>query len=286
MSGTTDDWIWGVLGITVKPFVEAVVNYETERFFASPFKYFESRGGTLGLLVNKTLQTVATTAVDLIPMTVEDNRTLKDIGSRLTIGGVLPNDPNFDKALQQKTDDLEEIFQDAMQNATQQQQGAMNLVDGALNLQGNNSTQITQGGKNKQMGSEEFHAAMMLGAHFVKQGRQLYDQLTQGGQIMGDKNKRTSSHYPGGDEPQYGLDLPEGLGHLLVGLTDNGDTFFQLESHGLGNPNMGFLEKLPDKVGHGMSYVQHITGGMNYVQIGPGGCIAGSEKDGQQVLLN
>jgi hypothetical protein len=81
------------------------------------------------------------------------------------------------------------------------------------------------------------------------------------------------------------MDLPGGLGHLLIGQTSNGDTFFQLESHGLGNPTQSKVEKLLEGIGHTMAYLQHIGGSTQYVQIGPGGCIAASEKDGQEVIL-
>lgn len=290
---TNNDWMWSVLAITVRPFVEAVVNYETEQLVSSPLKYFESRGGTLGyganLLLRGTTQTLLGGLYTLGRISetlftrelpdgtevVEDITELVDTTSRITIGGMLPNDPGFDRALQQKTEDLEQDYQTAMQDGSKTQKEAMESLDEAL---GGGS--ITQGGEDKQMTSEEFHAALMLGAHFVKKGPDVYDKL------KGSMISRSSSHYPKKGTPQYGLDLPEGLGHLLIGLTDDGDTFFQLESHGVGNPDMSLLTKMWEGANHMMAYGQHITGGMNYVQIGPGGCIAGSEKDGQQVLLN
>jgi len=302
---TTGDWMWSVLALTVQPFVEAVVNYETEQLFNSPLKYFESRGGTLGYGVNLALRGGASTLLgglytlgfvtdsllsgELPDLTElgEDLGDLVDVTSRITIGGVLPNAPGFDQALLDKTDELEKTYKQAMKKANATQTTAMGRLDVALGLGIGGNAPIGQGGQNKQMTSEEFHAALMLGAHFVKPGPGLYQALQVDiGGPTGQTGMRSSSHYKNQPAPQYGLDLPDGLGHLLVGLTETGDTFFQLESHGVGNPNMDLVTKALEGANHMLAYGQHITGAMNYVQVGPGGCIAGSEKDGQHVTLN
>jgi hypothetical protein len=155
---------------------------------------------------------------------------------------------------------------------------ALGLLDGALQ-----GSTCSQGDRARLLTSEEFHAALMLGAHFVKQDEgNLYNAL---GRVSGMK-KRGSSHYKKQKAPQFGMDLPEGLGHLLVGLTTDGNSFFQLESHGLGNASKAFSDSAGEFVGHMRAYGQHAYGHESYVQIGPGGCIAASEKDGQHVTLS
>ncbi|MGR5284211.1 DUF4157 domain-containing protein [Vibrio maritimus] len=58
---------------------------------------------------------------------------------------------------------------------------------------------------------------------------------------------RETSHYPStvGGPPQYGVDMPEAIGgHLLFGLTPDGDTFVQTEGAGFQNFNQGFTQHL------------------------------------------
>jgi hypothetical protein len=204
---------------------------------------------------------------------------LSDHVDRMTLVGRLPNRPGFADAIQEKGVALEAQYQQvlAAQNGAGPVHAALTALDGAL-LGAN----ATQAGQAVAMPPQDFHAALALGGHFVKQdGGALYNNLRA---IQG-MQARDSSHYKGSPAQQYGMDLPGGLGHLLIGQTGGGDTFFQLESHGLGNPNQGAVAKLLEGIGHGLAYVQHISAAAQYVQIGPGGCIAASEKDGQHVVL-
>ncbi|MNQ52766.1 hypothetical protein D3C85_667930 [compost metagenome] len=81
------------------------------------------------------------------------------------------------------------------------------------------------------------------------------------------------------------MDLPGGVGHLLIGRTSNGDTFFQLESHGVGNPQQGWGEWAQEFAGHMQSWGMHVGSSSSYVQIGPHGAIEGSEKDNNHVVV-
>jgi hypothetical protein len=250
----------------------------------------EQGGGTGLLLANKALQLAAqgtilgaqanAAAGGMPDDVIDDLEDLHEHASRLTVVGRLPNAPGFDDALQEKGQVLDQQFNAVLGqlNPASPEHVALTAVDAAFLP----NAQQQQGGQAKTLTTQDFHAALLLGAHFTKPGANLYNQLSAvqnpGFQARG------SSHYPGAGQ-QFGMDLPGGLGHLLIGLTPNGDTFFQLESHGLGNPNQGKIEKLMEKIGHTMAYVQHISGDVHYVQIGPGGCISGSEKDGQHVAL-
>jgi len=58
---------------------------------------------------------------------------------------------------------------------------------------------------------------------------------------------KETSHYPEtvGGPPQYGIDMPEAIGgHLLFGLTPDGDTFVQTEGAGFQNFDQGFTQHL------------------------------------------
>lgn len=212
-------------------------------------------------------------------------------GVALKVG--LPNNPDFDQAIanpqalhQQYQNTLANNYNGAPQQPDAAVTSALQQLDTAFAL----SNQQTRGGANLQnFNANEFHAALLMGAHFVvPDGGALLNALTTQGPgaqpSAASFNARTSSHYNG--QNQFGMDLPNGMGHLLVGTTANGDTFFQLESHGLGNPNQGTMETLSEVFGHTVSYLQHIGTSDDYVQIGPQGCIAGSEKDNNHVVLN
>ena len=206
---------------------------------------------------------------------------------KTTLFGSLPNSPGFTSALTQKSAQLDGTFKAALGGAQVHEQAVLNALDNALTtanqtLQGGHAT---SGGK---LSSQDFHGALLLGGHFVKEdGSALYNQLrhTQNSSGSNAFTARSSSHYKGVPDQQFGMDLPGGLGHLLIGKTDQGHTFFQLESHGVGNPNQSFRQKVSDTLGHTQAYMQHISGDAHYVQIGPQGCISASEKDGQHVIL-
>ena len=201
----------------------------------------------------------------------------------------LPNDPGFDQATA-NPEALHEQFESTLNNNFE---GALPEADEAvvsaleqLNQAFQGSATQTRGDADlANFGIEEFHAALLRGAHFVvSDGGELFQALTETEDSAAGFNARTSSHYNGQD--QFGMDLPNGMGHLLVGRTESGDTFFQLEAHGVGNPNQSTMEKVTEVLGHTVSYLQHIGSDTSYVQIGPQGCIAGSEKDGNHVVLN
>ncbi|MGE8657729.1 MAG: hypothetical protein ACN6O8_13390 [Achromobacter sp.] len=199
--------------------------------------------------------------------------------SRFTVLGSLPNAPGFQNA----TNDngaRSQLLTNALNNpqATPQETAVMNRLNGvALN-------NLTRGGQALQMNQQQFHAALMCGGHFVvNDGGALANQLQQDG--GGQMQARGSSHYKGSPHQQYGMDLP-GVGHLLIGRTNTGDSFFQLESHGVGNPQQGWGEWAQEFGGHMLSWGMHIGSSSSYVQIGPHGAIEGSEKDNNHVVIN
>lgn len=199
---------------------------------------------------------------------------------RTTVMGDLPNAPDFDTAIDDNRVALSTLFNTERNNMgnTQGERDVLNRLHG-LNL-GN----AQRGGAPVALTQSQFHSALLHGQHFVvNDGGALYLQLqndSQGGLVA-----RGSSHYKSQPAQQYGMDLPGGIGHLLVGRTDTGGTFFQLESHGVGNGVQGLWNKFTDLVGHTQSWLQHIGSSDSYVQIGPHGCIEGSEKDNCHVVL-
>lgn len=222
--------------------------------------------------------------------------------SRTTVLGTLPNAPDFHSAINDNgvrsqrfntalTDlvDFQENLQVALQEGPQadiqdklQQLQQQTAVMSRLDLVGLNN--LTRGGQPLQMNQQEFRAALMCGGHFVvNDGGALANQLQQDG--GGQMQARGSSHYKGTPHPQYGMDLP-GVGHLLIGRTNNGDSFFQLESHGVGNPQQSLLQRAQEFGGHMLSWGMHIGSSSSYVQIGPHGAIEGSEKDNNHVVIH
>lgn len=243
----------------------------------------ESVGGSVGLVGNMAIRGVGYGVLgSAISQTrsQEDAEALLDLAphvSRMTIVGRLPNAPGFDNALQEKTEELSQEYNQQKSQLGGSQKAALDLID-QIDLNG-----AQRGGNDQALSPDEFHTALLLGAHFTTSDTTLYDQVHSG--ALGDFVARGSSHYKNRSDQQYGIDIA-GLGHLLIGKSGDGSMFFQFESHGLGNPNMTTTEKISEGIGHTLSYVQHITGDMNYVQLGPKGCISASEKDGQQVVLN
>ena len=199
--------------------------------------------------------------------------------SRTTVLGTLPNAPDFHSAINDNGA-RSALFNTALNNpqATPHETAVMNRLNG-VGL-GN----LTRGGQPLQMNQQEFRAALMCGGHFVvNDGGALANQLQQDG--GGQMQARGSSHYKGTPHPQYGMDLP-GVGHLLIGRTNNGDSFFQLESHGVGNPQQSLLQRAQEFGGHMLSWGMHIGSSSSYVQIGPHGAIEGSEKDNNHVVIH
>lgn len=91
------------------------------------------------------------------------------------------------------------------------------------------------------------------------------------------KCARSSSHYTQKD--QYGIDVilsenPKKTGHLLIGKTPDGKTFFQLEKHGT---------RMSDIILHMFDWVQHKWGGN--VQVGSLGYVQSSEKNGTELVV-
>ncbi|MDK2126084.1 hypothetical protein [Parachitinimonas caeni] len=200
-----------------------------------------------------------------------------------TLFGGLPNSPQFDNATTQNAGGLSGIYEGIRTDVVNTPQSTRDVLT-RLNTAFGNANSQERDGDDINLNQQEFHAALARGCHFVvEDGGALYTQLQQDGN--GAFNARSSSHYKGSGHQQFGMDLPDGLGHLLIGRDHNGDTFFQLESHGTGNPNQSTLEKIGSVLGHTQAYFQHIGSSLSYVQIGPQGCIAGSEKDNNHVIL-
>lgn len=108
----------------------------------------------------------------------------------------------------------------------------------------------------QKMTQDEYRAALLHGAHVVVPGGDTLEgfKSTVPGYVKGSvddgrmdrSGSGKSSHYTtmkdGVVREQYGYDLPmdgikgpkggNGFGHLLIGKTSHGDTFFQLEGHG------------------------------------------------------
>jgi hypothetical protein len=222
----------------------------------------ESGGGTAMSLINRGLQ--------------------YGLGNDFTIVGRMQNDPAYQAAINSNKAELHALYTNTVgSDATQQGvKDALNALDGALG----NGQGVTRGDDQMTMSQQDFHSALLKGAHFVKSdGGTLYDQM----KTLPGFAQRTSSHYTGvqGTHPNFGMDLPNGMGHLLIGKTSGGDTFFQLESHGTGGGAQSLREKLGDFAGHTQAYLQHIGGGSSYVQVGPKGCIEASEKDNKHFTV-
>lgn len=197
----------------------------------------------------------------------------------MTVLGQLPNDPAFGNAINAGNGALSKKFDSAM-TATkiEEQECVMELLAG-IDL-----SKLQRDGKPLEMTRGQFLTALMLGCHFVVNDNGIFaDSLRDvGGDHM---EKRGSSHYLNSPHPQYGMDLPAGIGHLLVGKTETGQTFFQLEAHGLGNSRQTWGEWVSEVGGHSRSWFQHVGSSSSYVQIGPHGAIEGSEKDGNHVVI-
>lgn len=198
-------------------------------------------------------------------------RLLPTTDEQSSIFGRLPNSPAPDTALAEKTEELSQRWTEKdASNSTN-----MRAVTGALDsLLQTVDGHVTQGGEHKTLTQGQFHTALQLGAHFVAEdGGALYAQLVE---VAGDeKTARGSSHYPDSDTQQYGFDTAQG--HLLIGKDTSGNSWFQFEAHGFG----GGKESLMEKVGHTQDYFNHVSHS-DFVQMGPGGCIAASEKDGKE----
>jgi hypothetical protein len=208
------------------------------------------------------------------------NMTPKFLGiSGYSFSQSLPNEPDFQRAIQTKGGECHQIYQETVGDKTTSPavRDTLRALDGAM------TQNLTRGGEDIQLSSQEFHAALLCGGHFVKNdGGELLRDLLKTGNF----EERTSSHYKGSGK-QYGMDLPHGMGHLLIGRTNDGGTFFQLESHGTGGgDDKTRMQKLGDFVGHTKSYFKHIGSDEHYVQVGPQGCIAGSEKDQMHVVIH
>ncbi len=202
--------------------------------------------------------------------------------STLTILGNLPNAPGFGSASTQGATELSERYEGI--RTSDETPGTTRQVLTDLNQAFTTAQTQSRHGSPTTLNQEQFHAVLARGGHFVvTDGGALCNQLRQsGGEGF---VERGSSHYKGSGHAQYGMDLPGGLGHLLIGRTNSGDTFFQLESHGTGGGAHSVGEKLKDLAGHTQSYFQHIGSSSSYVQLGPQGCIEGSEKDNNHVIL-
>ncbi len=199
--------------------------------------------------------------------------------SRMTVLGDLPNDPTFENAINTGKGMLSKKFDIAMKETTINEQECVMELLADIDL-----SKLQRGGKPLEMTQKQFLTALMLGCHFVVNDNGMFaDSLQEvGGDYM---EKRGSSHYLDSPAPQYGMDLPGGIGHLLLGKTDSGQTFFQLEAHGLGNSRQTWGEWVSEVGGHSRSWFQHVGSSSSYVQIGPHGAIEGSEKDGNHVVI-
>lgn len=237
-------------------------------------------GGTIHTLSNVMRGIDLYTQLEISARTDEPEPDIDEI-SRTTVVGTLPNPPGFASAIEHNKQALSNQFVSAMnrQDFSQQARGVLALLDGV------NLDNLQRGGQGLALSRQQFHSALMHGCHFVvNDNGQLYDRLRQTG--GNDMQPRGSSHYKSSPHQQYGMDLPGEIGHLLIGRTDTGQTFFQLESHGVGNGVQGAWNKFKDFAGHMQSWAMHIGSSSAYVQIGPHGAIEGSEKDQNHVVIN
>ncbi|MFC4160157.1 hypothetical protein [Chitinimonas lacunae] len=203
-------------------------------------------------------------------------RQLPYTDSQSSLVGRLPNNPDFNGAIA-NPNGLSAQFT-AVSNQNNLSGHSLQMLENAVT--GGNS--LHRHGQQIQLTPQEFHAALLRGAHFVvEDGGTLTDNLQQ----QGGFTARGSSHYKGSQDQQYGLDLPNHLGHLLIGKDLQGHSFFQLESHGTGNAQQSLSEKISSVLGHTQAYLQHVGSSLSYVQIGPQGCIEGSEKDNNHVIV-
>lgn len=144
-----------------------------------------------------------------------------------------------------------------------------------------------------KMSQDEYRAALLHGAHVVVKGTDTLEQIKTdgGGGMINRSGPGQSSHYTRMDDgiarEQWGLDLPmkdvggpnggsgNGFGHLLIGKTSHGDTFFQLEGHGTGDKWQKFL--------HGMDLFSHLN---SLANVGPHGVIDMVEGSQTHIIID
>jgi hypothetical protein len=216
----------------------------------------------------------------------------------VNICGDLKNDPARDSAVATMTGKLGGAISSAMRNldalSPQQTLALTTLSD----LFETSAVRSADGGQTLHT-MQQAETALLLGAHFVIDdadvGAALYDQAAQSAQNPGATQPgekiftaRESSHYPTTQNqgfPNYGIDLPNqvahgddriNMGHLLIGKTDEGKVFLQLEGHGVGEGSW---------LSHAADYGKHIGHGGLYTQIGPEGAIQASEKDNTHFVV-
>lgn len=139
----------------------------------------------------------------------------------------------------------------------------------------------------EKMSKDEYRTALLHGAHVVVKGSGTLEAMKGTGVDKTDRSGGTqSSHYTkmkeGIAREQWGVDLPmegvggsgNGFGHLLMGKTSGGDTFFQLEGHGTGSKWQKML--------HTKDFFTHVNSLSN---VGPQGVIDMTEGNQTHIVI-
>lgn len=111
------------------------------------------------------------------------------------------------------------------------------------------------------------------GSHIVVDGAGIEPDLYDVWSKSPGRIERESSHYPNVDCQQYEVELP-GLGAVLFGRDENGNTWLQLENHSGG-------KDLVNSLGHVLDFVLHKASGD--FNVGPLGITPRTDKRGSAV---
>lgn len=163
-----------------------------------------------------------------------------------------------------------------------------NIATATLAINGNNVNLIDLLGMNNPLNNQELQTltAFVSGAHIVFGNPPppvaVPPQALVGGNglvVNSGNGPDLTSHY--NNRQGHRLDGQIQVGQtnkstaILIGQTDDGRTYVQLEGHG--------THGLLNSIGHGLDYITHVNN--DYLQIGPMGSCPYSEKQGTQIVL-
>ncbi|MDK2124876.1 hypothetical protein [Parachitinimonas caeni] len=206
------------------------------------------------------------------PSELNTDSMLQDV--QLT-GSPNQNAADFSIAINDKADQLHALFESVRihspsSTATQ----VLNCLEDAFA-----QCSKSRSGESLTLSAAQSHSALLHGAHFVvnDHGALASELRRAGGDAM---HERTSAHYQDAGK-QYGMDLPGGLGHLLVGTNSEGHSFFQMESPDASSQQQPNRDKLSNLLGVSFSN----SSASIPIQHGPHGVIAASEKNNTHMVL-
>ena len=204
--------------------------------------------------------------------------------SRMTIVGRLPNRPGFADAVADKGAALHAQYQQeywrrrrpAAQCTLRSPRPRRALASSAARRAGDNLHCATGPG----ISMRRWRSC----GHFRQAGRRRADNYVECyPRHAGSHVERLQGPGGGGNSAWT---CPAASAHLLIGQTSNGDTFFQLGSHGLGNPTQSKVEAAgrQHRTHHGLP-AAHRRLHASTCRSARAAASAASEKDGQKVIL-